>query len=210
MAVKPGFYYILLLLAIVGYAPCRADVTGTERFHYITREDGLTGESVSSMIVDDNNRIWFATNDGVTMYNGKQLSAFRFSRNAIHPNYVFDICQGADKAIYVVSSQGVFVLRKGDREFRLILDELPKAEAIFEQSGTLYVGNRKGFYVYKDKHLRLITIGSSPMGIENSVRHITADDKDNIWFATRYAVNCYNPTTGKYHSYNVAQYMPEI
>lgn len=209
MAVKPGFYYILLLLAIVGYAPCRADVTGTERFHYITREDGLTGESVSSMIVDDNNRIWFATNDGVTMYNGKQLSAFRFSRNAIHPNYVFDICQGADKAIYVVSSQGVFVLRKGDREFRLILDELPKAEAVFEQSGTLYVGNRKGFYVYKDKHLRLITIGSSPMGIENSVRHITADDKGNIWFATRYAVNCYNPTTGKYHSYNVAQYMPE-
>ncbi len=209
MAVKPVCYYIILLLVLLGYADCRADVTGTERFRYISKEDGLTGESVSSMIVDANNRMWFATNDGVTMYNGKQLSAFRFSRTGSHPNYVYDICQGTDGAIYAVSSQGVFVLRKGDREFHLIIDELPKAEAIFEQKGTLYVGNRKGFYVYKDNHLRLITIGTSPMGIENSVRDIIADDKGTIWFATRYAVNSYNPFTGKYHSYNVAKYMPE-
>ena len=211
MTVKHVFCYIisLLLLAIFGNAECRADVASAERIHYITKEDGLTGESVSSLMVDSNNRMWLATNDGVTMYNGKRLTAFRFSRTGSYPNYVFDLCEGSDGAIYAVSNQGVFVLRKGDGEFKLMLEELPKAEAVFEHHGVLYVGNRNGFYVYKDNRLRLITVGTSPMGIENSVRDITADDKGNVWFATRYAVNCYNPSTGNYRSYNMAKHMPE-
>ncbi len=207
---KFGFLpYILLLLTLISHVDCRADIIRTERFHYITKEDGLTGESVASIMVDINNRVWLATNDGVTMYNGKQLSAFRFSRTGSHPNYVYDICQGSDQTIYAVSGQGVFALRKGDSEFRLILEELPKAEAVFEQGGTLYVGNREGLYVYNGHKTKLITVGSSPMGIENSVRDITADGKGNIWFATRYAVNCYRPTIGTFRSYNVAKYMPE-
>ena len=103
----------------------------------------------------------------------------------------------------------MFRLKPGDSEFRLILGDIAKAEAVLFKGGLLYVGNREGLHVYDGKRLKTITVGTSPMGIENSVRDITSDGKGRVWFASRYAVNCYNPETATFRSWPVARQMPE-
>ena len=150
MKIKPFVrtltFFILLL---VGSATCHADVVGSDVLNYVTRENGLAGESVSSLIFDSQHRVWMGTNNGVSMYNGKRIVSFRFSRGGgSDPNYVFDLCEGDNHSIYAVSGQGVFELRQDDNQFRLILPDLPKAEAVLAYNGVLYLGNREGLYIY--------------------------------------------------------------
>lgn len=211
MTIKPFFYHITLLLLLLACTTvCRADVIGGEWLNYITRQDGLAGESVSSVVFDSQHRAWIGSNNGVSMYNGKRIVSFRFSRNGnTIPNYVYDMCEGDNHSIYAASGQGVFVLRKGEAQFRLIIPEIPKAETILYHDGALYLGNRRGLHIYDGKQLRHIFVGPAPMSIENGVRCIKADHKGNIWFASRYMLNCYTPSTGKHKSYNISRQMPE-
>lgn len=41
------------------------------------------------------------------------------------------------------------------------------------------------------------------------MRDILADKQGNIWFLSRYALNCYFPKTGKFRSYVIADKMPK-
>lgn len=211
MTLKPLLHVIvLIMLLFVGTADCRADIADNEWLNHVTRENGLAGESVSSVIFDSQHRVWMGTNNGVSMYNGKRIVSFRFSRDGnIEPNYIYDLCEGDNHSIYAVSAQGVFELRQNDDRFRLILPDISKAEAVLVHNGVLYLGNREGLHIYDGKHLKRIVVGPTPMSIENGVRDIKADIKGNIWFASRYMLNCYNPTTGRHKSYNVAKKMPE-
>ena len=187
MTIKPLLHVIaLIVLLIVGSADCRADIADNEWLNHVTRENGLAGESVSSVIFDSQHRVWMGTNNGVSMYNGKRIVSFRFSRDGnIEPNYIYDLCEGDNHSIYAVSAQGVFELRQNDDRFRLILPDISKAEAVLVHNGVLYLGNREGLHIYDGKHLKRIVVGPTPMSIENGVRDIKADIKGNIWFASR-------------------------
>lgn len=199
-------YYICLLMMMCCVALCRADIVNDEVFHFVTKEDGLSGESVSRIMPDYLGRMWMATSDGVSLYNGKRIVTFKVGGDG---NYVFDICEGEDHTIYVATGRGIFEKRKGEGEFRQVHQEISKAEAILDCGGKLYVGNREGFHIFDEKGSRLITVGASRMGVENGIRDIKADVQGNIWFLSRYALNCYVPKTGKYRSYVIADKMPK-
>lgn len=187
-------------------AVCRADIVNDEVFHFVTKEDGLSGESVSRILPDHLGRMWIATSDGVSLYNGKRIVTFKPGGDG---NYIYDICEGEDHAIYVATGRGIFEKRKGEADFRQIHPEIGKAETILASKGKLYAGNRDGFHVFDEKGSRVITVGATQMGVENGVRDIKADAKGNIWFLSRYALNCYFPKTGKYRSYVIADKMPK-
>ena len=201
------YYIILFVLLFLGVAGIRADIVNEEVFHFVTKEDGLSGESVSRIMPDHEGRMWLATSDGVSLYNGKRMVTFKMSRDGHYPNYVYDICEGEDHTIYVATMQGIFEKKKGDSAFRLILKDINKGEAICVFQGKLYVGNREGLHIYDGSKTQLVTVGASRMGVENGVRNILADDKGNIWFLSRYALNCYFPKTGKFRSYVIADRM---
>ena len=201
-------YYISLLL-LCCMMTARADIVNDEVFHFVTKEDGLSGESVSRIMSDHLGRIWLGTSDGVSLYNGKRIVTFRMSGDGSIPNYVYDICEGTDYSIYAATGKGVFEKRKGDGEFRRIMKDIAKGEAVLESKGIVYVGNREGLHVFDGKSTRVITVGASRMGVENGVRDIKADAQGNIWFLSKYALNCYFPKTGKYRSYVIADKMPK-
>lgn len=201
-------YYITLLL-LCCMMTARADIVNDEVFHFVTKEDGLSGESVSRIMSDHLGRIWLGTSDGVSLYNGKRIVTFRMSGVGSIPNYVYDICEGTDHSIYAATNKGVFEKRKGDGEFRQIMKDIAKGEAVLESKGIVYVGNREGLHVFDGKSTRVITVGASRMGVENGVRDIKADAQGNIWFLSKYALNCYFPKTGKYRSYVIADKMPK-
>ena len=188
-------------------AVCRADIVNDEVFHFVTKEDGLSGESVSRIMPDHLGRMWLATSDGVSLYNGKRIVTFSLGGDG---NYVFDLCESEDHTIYAATVKGIFTKRKGEADFQQIHKEINKAETILARQGKLYAGNREGFHVFDEKGTsRVITVGASRMGVENGVRDIKSDAKGNIWFQSRYAINCYFPQTGKYRSYVIADKMPK-
>lgn len=202
-------YTILLVLLIFDVIGIRADIVNDEVFHFVTREDGLSGETVSRIMPDHLGRMWIATSDGVSLYNGKCIVTFKMSRDGSYPNYVYDICEDEDHTIYIASGKGIFEKRKTEGEFQQILKDITRGEAILASKGCVYVGNREGLHVYDGKSTRIIAVGASRMGVENGVRDIKVDKQGNIWFLSRYALNCYFPKTGKYRSYVIADRMPK-
>ncbi len=200
-------YNIILLLLALCMVNVRADIINDEVFHFVTKEDGLSGESVSRVMPDHIGRMWIATSDGVSLYNGKRMITFKMTGDGTHPNYVYDICEDESHNIYVATAQGIFEKKTSDKEFRHILKDIAKGEAILVSNGRIYVGNREGLHVYDGKKSQVVTVGASRMGVENGVRDIQADDKGNIWFLSRYALNCYFPETGKFKSDIIADKM---
>ena len=200
---------MLWIFLLIGVTSIHADIVNEEVFHFVTKEDGLSGESVCRIMPDHLGRMWIATNNGVSLYNGKRIVTFQISNGSPSPNHIFDICESEDHNIYAATGQGVYEKRKGETVFQHILKEVSKAEAILSWKGNLYIGNREGLHVFDGKKRRVITVGASRMGLENGVRDIKADVQGNIWFLSRYALNCYNPQTGKYRSYIIADKMPK-
>lgn len=52
----------------------------------------MAGETVSRVIIDKYGRAVVATNDGISIYNGKRFTTFKMRRDANMPNYVYDVC----------------------------------------------------------------------------------------------------------------------
>lgn len=202
-------YTILWVLLIIDVIGIRADIVNDEVFHFVTKEDGLPGESVSRIMPDHLGRIWLATSNGVALYNGKQLVTFRLNGQDNSANYVYDLYEDEAHTIYAATQQGFFEKKSGEASFHQKMPEITQGETVFANKGILYVGNRQGLHIYDGKTSRLITVGASSMGVENGVRDILSDKQGNIWFLSRYALNCYFPKTGKYRSYVIADKMPK-
>ena len=202
-------HYITLLLLTFCLLTAHADIVNDEVFHFVTKEDGLSGESVSRIMPDHQGRMWLATSDGVSLYNGKRMVTFKMSSDGSYPNYVYDIYESEEHNLYVATGKGIFEKRAVDKDFHQILNGLSKGEAIWASKGRIYVGNREGLHVYDGKKTQLVTVGASRMGVENGVRDIKGDTQGNVWFLSRYALNCYFPQTGKFRSYVIADKMPK-
>ena len=202
-------HYITLLLLTFCLLTAHADIVNDEVFHFVTKEDGLSGESVSRIMPDHQGRMWLATSDGVSLYNGKRMVTFKMSSDGSYPNYVYDIYESEEHNLYVATGKGIFEKRAVDKDFHQILNDLSKGEAIWASKGRIYVGNREGLHAYDGKKTQLVTVGASRMGVENGVRDIKGDAQGNVWFLSRYALNCYFPQTGKFRSYVIADKMPK-
>ena len=111
----------------------------------------MAGETVSRVIMDKYGRAVVATNDGISIYNGKRFTTFKMRRDANMPNFVYDVCIDNQQNIYVATAQGVFEKKVNKASFQLILKEFDRMETLAVHEGKLYLGNTNGFYVYDGK-----------------------------------------------------------
>lgn len=184
------------------------EVTGANIMHVLNKEKGLAGESVSYIMTDHIGQIWIATSNGVNRFNGKNLETFPIPKSDHKPVYVFDICEGNDKCIYIATSSGLYALRYGHNEFKRILPDVRKADCMLFYQGKLFFGNRSGLNIFDGKKVDNITVGASRISLDNSVRDIVTS-QGKIWFVSKYALNCYDLHRKKVRSYQLTRQMPE-
>ena len=201
--------FLVLLGFFFGALACTAEIN--ERvFNLLDEENGLGGESVFCIKIDSRGRALVATNNGLSVYDGKRVYSFKVRRNQDLPNYVYDVCEDQAHNLFISTAQGVFVKKEQDSDFRLIMDELVKTETLCAHNGLLYVGNRNGLYVYNGKKIKQVLIDPhTPSSLANSVRDIKINSKGEIWFLTRYALNRYYPSSGKVVSLPVSKDLPK-
>ncbi len=82
--------YRLLLLLWCCVSALHAE-TKVDAIHLLTKDDGMAGETVSRVIMDKYGRAVVATNDGISIYNGKRFTTFKMRRDANMPNFVYDV-----------------------------------------------------------------------------------------------------------------------
>lgn len=203
-----------ILLAFISLLICMGAKAASDNwdnipFRFLSTENGLAGETVSRIISDHKGQKWIATNNGVSYYNGVRMISVPVPSMDKKKTYVLDICASDDQNIYIATLEGVFRLSPHGKAFSKILPEIHSAEALFSDNGILYIGNRDGLHIVKGKDIKSIQVSASPMSIENGVRDIRKDNKGNIWFTSKYALNRYSSKTGKVESINLSASLPK-
>lgn len=199
---------LLLMLCLLPPLRMSADIYSGEVMEYIGREDGLSGETVSKITPDAEGRIWIATNDGICLYNGQKITVFDIPTDDNRRNYTYDIAIHKGHAIYAATRQGVYRMKAGEDGFSRVLPSISNAETLLHAGGALFVGNREGLHVCRGDQVRTLTVGSTPLGIENGVRDIRLGADGAVWFISRYALNRYDMKTGRVKSYNLQKMLP--
>lgn len=201
---------VILLLTVILCDTATAENLETIPTQFLNAENGLAGETVTDIIDDKNGQKWIATSNGVNHYDGVRMVNVPIPKKQAGRNYVYDICADSDGCIFIATGQGIFQLRKNESAFTPILPSIDKAETILACDGKVYVGNRDGLIVTDGKAVeRTVSVGASPMSIENGVRKINRDGKGNIWFTSRYAINCYSPRTGRVTTTSLSPLLPQ-
>lgn len=201
------FYFALLVVCHCFCAVSFANSGAEASFCRVTSDDGLGGETVNHILKDHFGRIWLSTNDGISLYDGKRVINFKLRRTD-SPNPVYMLSESDKHIIYAATRQGIFKKDAKEDEFHLIYNNIQSAEAILPQGKVLYIGTLKGLYVCDGKKNRLITVEKTKADRANSVRDIKTDNKGNVWFLTRDALNCYYPSSGSFKSYKLIGNMP--
>jgi len=141
---------------------------GTEPIVNLSITDGLASETVNRVISDHSGQVWIATTNGVNLYNGKSLVAFRLSDASHRMVVVKDLCETSDKSIYAATEFGLYRLEYGKHDFEKVLPEVAQPSCLLSVGDTLYIGGLQGIQIYDGQTLKTVQVGASPNGIDLS------------------------------------------
>lgn len=109
---NPRFRSILLLVCIMTVA--NDTLARTSVVKYISNIDGLSNNSVNSIIEDKQHTIWIGTWGGLNAYNGRDIKVFRYNAsttNSLSNNVVRQIIE-ADNDLWIATDNGINRLDK--------------------------------------------------------------------------------------------------
>lgn len=199
----------LLLILLTTILATKAENGRWNAISTVGIAEGLAGESVYQMMTDHAGRIWIASANGVSMFNGRSLSTYRLTSEMNRIVTVTDICETREKTLYAATDAGIYRLKLGDEQFERILPEVQHPECLLAVGDTLYIGGRQGLQVYDGKKLTTTNISVGRQGIDNIVRHYVQDAHGHIWFFGRYDLYRYYPESGQFKAQGIHQLLPE-
>ena len=182
-----------LLLMVTG----RAATIGEESMVSLTIANGLTGETVHSIMTDHTGGTWIATNSGINIFNGRRLLTFPMTGEDGRPLNVYDFCETSDYKTYVATEAGLYCITMGSSRAEHVLPEVKQPISLMALGDTLFIGSRQGLMVYHDGKLKHQDVDVSRHGLDNIVRQYAICEKGKIWFLGRFDLNSYDTKTEK-------------
>jgi len=215
---KPLNRYLLLCFFVVFAAVYKAQFA---RFNRITVDDGLTQNSIISMIQDKKGFIWLGTYNGLNKYDGVKITNYNANiddSTAIFNGAIRCLYADDDDNLWGGTAGGVFKmnLRTGKiTNFKYdslnkncLSNEIVNTIAEFEP-GKLYIGTNDGLNILDKKSgkftvFRKMGQNSIPF-LSDRIKHMVKDTRGHIWFSHLNAgITEFDPATGKckYYSSN--------
>lgn len=169
------FFFLLLIGAFIS----RAQDHGF--FNQVWLEQGLSQSSIISMIQDKQGFMWFATQDGLNRYDGRNIDHFNFKpfdKQSISGDDIYSICL-RDNSLYVLNDKGLDKIDLGTlniSNLKPVKDKEPKT--IFFKSwilnNELYLLSRDGLALAKEN-------GNAGFNYEYCVFDDTLKTKTNVY-----------------------------
>lgn len=190
------------------------------RFKHITVEEGLTQNSVVSMLQDKKGFIWLGTYNGLNRYDGIRITNFNANpddSSAIFNGSIRCLYNDEENNLWGGTTGGFFKMELATGKItNFKFDSLNKncissdvINVIAEyETGKLYIGTNDGLNVYDKKSgkftvYRKMGQNSIPF-LSDRIKHMVKDSRGHIWFSHLNAgITEYDPVSGKCKYYSV-------
>lgn len=164
---KYFFFYILLLLPIIGIA---------QTYKYIGVEDGLSNRRVYAIQKGPKGYMWFLTHDGIDRYNGKDFKPYKLMDGDEEVNSMMNL-----NWLYVDPKGTIWEIGKKGRVFRydtkhdrfVLVYKLPESEVkgrptpisygFVDANSVIWLCNEDALYLY-DSNTQKVTFIQNEIG----------------------------------------------
>lgn len=195
-------FFIFALLTFLSWSLSPAQIQDTCR---ISSLDGLPDDNVNSIFMDHRGLMWFATDKGVTCYNGASIVNVEWEDRQFRR--VVDIKENARGDMFVATSNGIYKISMTDFVLKLVYPECTEINSLlFQPDGTLYACSNRGLYKCSgDAKPRLITFEENVMSEENATIDICASTENDklLWVCSNRKLYCIDAATEKRHCYDL-------
>ena len=163
-------------------------------FRYLTTEDGLPGNTVSSIVEDKEGYLWFGTRSGLSRYDGESFTNFSLE-NGLCNNTISNLLIDNRGDFWVGTWGGVCrfngeTFTKFDLPIPTIDTPLNKdtiswiTEIMEDSKGNIWFG-RDGYGACKYDGTAFVHFLKKDGIYSNNIQEITEDRDGNIWFGSR-------------------------
>jgi len=154
---------------------------------FFTQSEGLLHNTIWCLHADEQNRVWFGTNIGISRYNGDgTFINFAGPTDSTFFERVTAICEDSDNRIWFGVVDGIAVFENNEFVHPNELKGFPghRVRCIFEsEDGTMWFGAENGLIQKTDSGYQLYQV---PNDLKNSVVYnVTQDHSGRIWVGTK-------------------------
>ena len=172
------------------------------KFEHLKAEDGLAGNSISSIVQDKRGFIWFGTQDGLNRYDGKDFLLFEhipFNRNTIQHNVIQTMFYDKEEDLIWIGSYGglsafkpktheinhyaLSKIKDSKKKFSRVIVSIEK-----DKHGTLWIGTLSGLISLVPETGEIKEYAKENGGDyslpDNTVRDIITGADGKTWVAT--------------------------
>ena len=194
MCKLPFSFILLIALGLISSCeiePEFADPLDTDKFIAYDRFNGLAGESVRDIYLDDQNLLWFACDGkGISVLDGEQFTTFNTSNSGLGDDRVTSITQDLDGNLWFGTVRMLYILvdLTDWYYFELIDGENVQVNSLYtDPGGTVWIGTEgEGLFYYGSSGATGQVKFGNPQEAD-VVNDVSLDSNGDLWIATDYA-----------------------
>jgi signal transduction histidine kinase/ligand-binding sensor domain-containing protein len=169
-------------------------------FFQLSRENGLSNNTIKSIVIDDDGFVWIGTDVGLNRYDGNNFHTFykNNNKNSLPDNIIENLFKCSSGKLWVsTKNHGISLYNPTNESFKTFNlkvketanEELINVTDIIEDSDSIiYLATNVGLY-YKQKaennftELEIIpqNIEGKEFNVNSSIGSIAADENNGIW-----------------------------
>lgn len=183
------------LLLLILFSKIASAQFSSLKLEHFTINDGLSNNSINSILQTAEGYLWIATKDGLSRYDGQNFKNFKHNPldpTSIPENYIMTLLEGRDQTLWVGTWGG------GLCKYDPIHESFAQIEnssdnyiqcLIEDHSGNIWYGTTtNGLFKYDPKNKQLTSYKDNP-GLSKKFRDVnitalTEDHNNNLWIGT--------------------------
>jgi ligand-binding sensor domain-containing protein/signal transduction histidine kinase len=214
-AKRPIFLYSLLLWAVCAIAQASPL---SLRFERLGVDEGLTQESVTSVLQDRHGYMWLGTQAGLNRYDGYRMTAFKndpANPRSLLDNYVQALFEDASGRIWIGSKGGLDRYDAAAQSFvhQMINDGSPSVTSIAGDGATgLWLTTSNGLQHFDTVSGQVRTLrhadSDSDSISDDRVNALARDQRGHLWIGTASGLELLAAGTSKFRHFGTREAVP--
>lgn len=121
---------------------------------------GISNNSINTIFEDSYKNLWFATENGLNLFDKKTKTFKKFTtKNGLPSNVVYSIVEDGDKNLWLTTSKGLVQFSSDHKKVKiyttangLLSDQFNYSSAFRDNNGDMYFGNLNGMISFNPKN----------------------------------------------------------